>query len=971
MAGRRAADSMSVMAVGTRTRWLLAVLVLPVLVLADGVLPATRVAAAAVPTVRSVPAGAETVPTTHAGDSADDPAVWVHPTDPSLSLVVANDKLGALEVYELDGSLHQRITTDTAFWGNVDVRQDVTVGDRTTDVVAVVNGGGLRLYGVDPATRFLAPIAEGGGPLPTGSGEGLCLHHDGAAGRLSAVLITRAGQLRQFLLRDPDGDGLLSADLAREFAVGSEAEGCVADDAHGALYVAEEDVGLWRYGAAPADGAARTAVDTVQPAGHLAADVEGVTLVDVGGGAGYLLASAQNVADPLRSYFTVYDRQTGAFVDAFRIVDGPSADGCSRTDGITAQAGYLGAGFPQGVFICQDDANTAPADGNQNFKLTRLETVVDLAAVTENRSPTADFLATCDGLVCSFDGRSSSDPDGTVASWSWDFGDGATGTGATAVHTYSGGGTRTVTLSVRDDDGALDSSARTVEPTSTSTSTPTSFVAARSANGNRTAHSVQVPAAVQRGDALLLFFTGNTDTATVTGPAGWTPLQAGSPSGITGRLWTRTATATDAGTTVRVTASARLKADVTVAAYRSVGGVAPTALRFDTTSARAHTTPAVTLPDAGGWLVSYWADKSSATTGWTVPSGQQVRSGSTGSGGGHVTAVLADPAAAVTGTGGGLTALADAAGGRAAMFSVVLTPAASGTAPTASFTSSCVELECSLDGSGSFDPDGSLTDHVWDLGDGTTARGASLSHTYASAGSWTVRLTVTDDAGATSTTTRTVTTSAPAAGALTFVGAGSANGNRLRHTIQVPGSVQAGDALVLLFAGNVGTAVISGPAGWTQAATASGALAGRLWWTVADTTSAGSTVTVTSSTWTKADLTLAAYRGGGAEPVAVSAVALDGQTTPAHTTPVVDVVESGSWLLSYWADKSSTTTAWSTPAGEVVRARSTGAGGGHVTAVLTDPGGPVPTGQRGGLVATTDADPSRAVMFSVVVRLAG
>ena len=35
-------------------------------------------------------------------DAMDDPAIWVHPTDPSRSLVMANDKKGAFETYDLD-----------------------------------------------------------------------------------------------------------------------------------------------------------------------------------------------------------------------------------------------------------------------------------------------------------------------------------------------------------------------------------------------------------------------------------------------------------------------------------------------------------------------------------------------------------------------------------------------------------------------------------------------------------------------------------------------------------------------------------------------------------------------------------------------------------------------------------------------------------------------------------------------------
>jgi chitodextrinase len=64
-----------------------------------------------------------------------------------------------------------------------------------------------------------------------------------------------------------------------------------------------------------------------------------------------------------------------------------------------------------------------------------------------------------------------------------------------------------------------------------------------------------------------------------------------------------------------------------------------------------------------------------------------------------------------------------------------------------------------FDGSGSFDPDGTIVAYDWDFGDGNTGTGVSPTHTYAADGLYTVALTVTDDGGATNTAMTTATIS--------------------------------------------------------------------------------------------------------------------------------------------------------------------------------------------------------------------
>ena len=59
---------------------------------------------------------------------------------------------------------------------------------------------------------------------------------------------------------------------------------------------------------------------------------------------------------------------------ASAISDGTESDDCDQTDGIDAYDGYLGPGFPDGLFVCQDGFNDAPGtSGTQNFKYASLQ----------------------------------------------------------------------------------------------------------------------------------------------------------------------------------------------------------------------------------------------------------------------------------------------------------------------------------------------------------------------------------------------------------------------------------------------------------------------------------------------------------------------------------------------------------------------------------------------------------------------
>ncbi|MGK7296126.1 MAG: PKD domain-containing protein [Candidatus Wenzhouxiangella sp. M2_3B_020] len=100
--------------------------------------------------------------------------------------------------------------------------------------------------------------------------------------------------------------------------------------------------------------------------------------------------------------------------------------------------------------------------------------------VATNSPPTASFSASTSGLTASFDAGGSSDPDGSISSYSWDFGDGAGGSGSNPSHTYTADGTYTVTLTVMDNDGATDTASQDVTVADTGGGAPCSGCDSRS-----------------------------------------------------------------------------------------------------------------------------------------------------------------------------------------------------------------------------------------------------------------------------------------------------------------------------------------------------------------------------------------------------------------------------------------------------------------------------------------------------------
>lgn len=298
--------------------------------------------------------------------------------------------------------------------------------------------------------------------------------------------------------------------------------------------------------------------------------------------------------------------------------------------------------------------------------------------------------------------------------------------------------------------------------------------------------------------------------------------------------------------------------------------------------------------------------------------------------------------------------------------SLFLGPARTNAAPVASFTMACETFTCTFDGADSADADGTIVGHSWDFGDGDIASGSEVTHTYDDPGTYTVALTVTDNQGATGWTSSDLTAPVPELAVIGYRSSAQSASNSAQAAVTIPGSVQAGDALVLIVSSaTAGTPTV--PVGWTLVnATTTDVLRTTVLRRLATAGDAGTTVTVPTGQFGKNSAVLGAYTG--VDPVTPIAQAVFGsdQNLSAHVTPVVTVT-AGQGIVSYWVDRSSAASGWTVGSGAVERIEALGSGSGRHSAVLADAGAPVAAGSAGGVTATAVASSSRATAWTIVL----
>lgn len=332
-----------------------------------------------VDTDEDIPAGA--IP----GD-ADDPAVWIDPTDASKSLVITALKDGGLAVFDLKGQVVQNILPadyGDIRYNNVDVLYNFPIkgryvgGEIKADLAIATDreNDTLAIYQIDPTTRQLVDVTSVNIPesiFGVDDGEltayGMATYTSPVTGKSYVFVSQREGtqiaQLELVAEHHPGDAGFtINAQVVRTLTFppssdpdsdNPQVEGMVVDQETGILYAAQEQVGIWKFDAEVSGKTTGKLIDQVRPNGsNLEADAEGLSIYYADNGTGYLLASSQG-----DSRFAVYRREgNNEFIGDFAIGSAGSIDSTEESDGSQVINVPLGPDYPFGLFIAHDGAN--------------------------------------------------------------------------------------------------------------------------------------------------------------------------------------------------------------------------------------------------------------------------------------------------------------------------------------------------------------------------------------------------------------------------------------------------------------------------------------------------------------------------------------------------------------------------------------------------------------------------------------
>lgn len=293
----------------------------------------------------------------------DDPAIWIHPTDLSQSLIIGTDKGGdagdgALYVFNLNGEeIKDKTVRNIKRPNNVDIAYNLSVDGNKMDIAVCTerNTNSIRVFRLPD----MKPIDNGGIAVfeneALRSPMGVALYTNPMDGKIYAIVGRKAGPtdgsyLWQYLLDSRDGN--VTAKLVRKFGNYSgknEIEAIAVDNELGYVYCSDEGVGIRKYYAHPDSSNAELALFGAK---EFTDNQEGISIYKFNDGTGYILVSDQQA-----NKFQVFSREgTKENAHSHPLIK-TIWSSTKESDGNDVTSIAL-PGYPHGLFVAMSDDKT-------------------------------------------------------------------------------------------------------------------------------------------------------------------------------------------------------------------------------------------------------------------------------------------------------------------------------------------------------------------------------------------------------------------------------------------------------------------------------------------------------------------------------------------------------------------------------------------------------------------------------------
>jgi 3-phytase len=292
----------------------------------------------------------------------DDPAIWIHPTDPAKSLIIGTDKDedGALYVFDLEGRIdEQKTVRGLKRPNNVDVEYGLMLKGVATDIAVTTErlNNKIRIFSLPD----MQAIDNGGIEVFVGeelrAPMGIALYNRPSDHAIYTIVGRKEGPtdgsyLWQYRLED-DGQGQVQATKVRAFGQWSgskEIEAIAVDDALGYAYYSDE--GIRKYHADPDIPDTNKELALFGTEGYTD-DREGISIYQLDDATGYILVSDQSV-----NKFHIYRREgeenNPHQHEVIKVVNVSTLD----SDGSDVTSSFLSQSFPGGLFVAMSEDKT-------------------------------------------------------------------------------------------------------------------------------------------------------------------------------------------------------------------------------------------------------------------------------------------------------------------------------------------------------------------------------------------------------------------------------------------------------------------------------------------------------------------------------------------------------------------------------------------------------------------------------------